>query len=106
MSNIYYEEKLRCKNFDFLGKKIWRNAPALKSKKVQGTFGEIFILALSSSAAFHVQNGVSDFSCFAQKISSFYQSSFGMGLISQTLWTFPQISWLKNKTSKNWDTVL
>ena len=36
-------------NFDFLGKKVWRNAIALKSKKVQDIFGETFILALSSS---------------------------------------------------------
>ena len=45
----------------FLGKKIWRNALALKSKKVQGIFGETFILALLSSAVFRLQNRVSDF---------------------------------------------
>ena len=38
-----------------------RNALALKSKKVQGIFGETFILALFSSAAFRLQNHVSDF---------------------------------------------
>ena len=44
-----------------LGKKIWRKALALKSNKVQGIFGETFILALLSSAAFRLQNCVSDF---------------------------------------------
>ena len=50
-----------CRKSKFLGKKIWRNAPALKSKKVQGIFGETFILALLSSAVFRLQNRVSDF---------------------------------------------
>ena len=61
MSNICYEEQLKFSNFNFLGKKILRNALALKSKKVQGIFGEMFILALSSSAVFRLQNHVSDF---------------------------------------------
>ena len=61
MSNICYEEQLKFSNFNFLGKKILRNALALKSKKVQGIFGEMFILALSSSAVFRLQNRVSDF---------------------------------------------
>ena len=39
-----------------LGKKIWRNPLALKSKIVQGIFGETFILALLSSALFLLQN--------------------------------------------------
>ena len=50
-----------CRKSKFLGKKIWRNALALKSKKVQGIFGETFILALLSSAVFHLQNRVSYF---------------------------------------------
>ena len=50
-----------CRKSKFLGKKIWRNALALKSKKVQGIFGETFILALLSSAAFRPQKCVSDF---------------------------------------------
>ena len=45
---------------NFLERKIWRNALALKNKKVQGTFRETFILALSS-AVFYLQNCVSDF---------------------------------------------
>ena len=45
----------------FLGKKIWRNALALKSTKVQGIFGETFILTLSSSVVFHLQNHVPNF---------------------------------------------
>ena len=50
-----------CLKSKFLGKKIWRNARALKSKKVQGIFGEAFILALLSSALFCLQNRVLDF---------------------------------------------
>ena len=45
----------------FLGKTIWRNALALKRKKVQGIFGKRFILALLPSAVFRLQNHVSDF---------------------------------------------
>ena len=37
-----------CGKIKFLGKKIWVNELALKSKKVQGLFGETFILALLS----------------------------------------------------------
>ena len=45
----------------FLGKKIWRNALALKSKKIQVIFGKTFILAILASAVIHLQNRVSDF---------------------------------------------
>ena len=50
-----------CRKSKFPGKKIWRNARALKSKKVQVIFGKTFILALFSSAVFRLQNRVSDF---------------------------------------------
>ena len=50
-----------CRKSKFLGKKIWRNALALKSKKVQGIFGETFFLELLSSADFRLKNPVSDF---------------------------------------------
>ena len=50
-----------CRKSKFLGKKIWRNALALKSKKVQGIFGKTFILALLYSAVFCLQKRVSDF---------------------------------------------
>ena len=46
---------------NFLGKQIGRNALTLKSKKVQSIFGGTFILALSSSAVFRLQNHISDF---------------------------------------------
>ena len=61
--NIYYWEKLTFSKLvgKFLRKKIWRNALALKSKKVQGIFRKMFILALLSSAVFCLQNRVSDF---------------------------------------------
>ena len=50
-----------CQKMKFLGKKISRNGLALKSKKVQGIFGQTFIFALLCSAAFLLQNCVSDF---------------------------------------------
>ena len=43
-----------CQKSKLPGKKIWRNALALKSKKVQGIFGEKFVLALLSSAVFNL----------------------------------------------------
>ena len=49
-----------CLKSNFLGKKIRRNALALKGKRVQGIFGKTFILALSL-AVFSLQNRVSDF---------------------------------------------
>ena len=55
------EKNWRSQNFDFLGKKIWKNVLTLKSKKVQGIFGETFILALSSLAVSRLQNRVSYF---------------------------------------------
>ena len=48
-----------CRKSKFFGKKIWRNALALKSKKEQGIFGKTFIMALLSSAVFLLQNRVS-----------------------------------------------
>ena len=50
-----------CRKSKLLGKNFWRNALALKSKKVQGIFEKAFILALLSSAIFRLQNNVSDF---------------------------------------------
>ena len=50
-----------CRKSKFLGKEIWRNALALKSKNVESIFAETFILALMSSDVFHLQNHVSDF---------------------------------------------
>ena len=46
---------------EFLWKKIWRNALALKSKKVQVIFRYTFILVLLFSAVFGLQNHVTDF---------------------------------------------
>ena len=50
-----------CRKSKHFGKKIRRNALALKSKKIQGMFAETFILALLSSAVFRLQNHVSDY---------------------------------------------
>ena len=55
------EENWRFQNIDFLGKKIWKRAPTLKSIKVQGIFWGTFILALSFSAIFSVPNRLSNF---------------------------------------------
>ena len=64
MSNIYHWEKLTFSKL--VGKvnlkTICRNAPLpLKNKKLQGMFGETFILVLFFSAVFCLQNSVSDF---------------------------------------------
>ena len=73
MSSIYYWEKLTfsklCRKTKFLWKKIWRNALALKSKKVQGTFGETLSLALLSSAVIGLQKRSSDFFSLGDKRS-------------------------------------
>ena len=63
LSNIYFTIKInwRSQNYNFIGKKIWRSVLPLKSKEVQGIFAQTFILALSSSAVFRLQNCVSDF---------------------------------------------
>ena len=46
---------------EFLGKKVSRNALALKSRKLQGIFEETLILAFLSPAVFRLQNRISDF---------------------------------------------
>ena len=50
-----------CWKNKFLGKKILRNALALKSKEVQGILGKTIILALLSQGVFRLQSCVSDF---------------------------------------------
>ena len=50
-----------CRKSKFLGKKIWRKALALKSKKVKGIIGKTFIFVLLSSAVFRLKSGASDF---------------------------------------------
>ena len=74
----YYWEKLTFSNFHSLGKKIWRNALTLKNKKIQGIFRGTFILTLSSSAVFRLQNFLCLrflLNCFVREIKGFYQSS-------------------------------
>ena len=64
MSNICYWEQLMFSKLvgkvNFLERKFEEFALGLKSKKVQGIFGETFISALVSSAVFCLQNRVSD----------------------------------------------
>ena len=50
-----------CRKSKFPGKKNWKNALALKSKKVQGIFEKTLILELLSLVVFRLQTGVSDF---------------------------------------------
>ena len=45
----------------FFGKKFEEMPRTLKSKKVQGIFGKMFILALLSLAVFRLQSRISDF---------------------------------------------
>ena len=77
-----------------LRKKVWKNALALKGKKVQG------ILALLSSAVYYPQNRVSDFFLiyFAREIKGFYQSSVRNKVY---LWDIMNVS--PNILTKNWD---
>ena len=64
MSNIYYWEKLTFSklvgkvNFS---KENLKKSTSFEEEKVQGIFGETFILALLSSAVIRLQNHVSDF---------------------------------------------
>ena len=58
------EKNERSQIFYFLKKKIGRNALVLKSKKLKRMFGKTFILTLASSAAFRLQNHVSNFFYF------------------------------------------
>ena len=55
--------------------KIWRNALALKGKKVQGIFGETFILAVFSSCYSTKPCLRFLLICFVREIKGFYQSS-------------------------------
>ena len=52
-----------CWKSKFLGKKILRNALALKSKEVQGILGKTIILALLSQSVFRLQSCVSKLFC-------------------------------------------
>ena len=56
MSNIYYLEKLTFSKLQY-----YRNENLKKCTIFEGIFAETFILALSSSAVFRLQNFVSDF---------------------------------------------
>ena len=56
-----------CHKNKFFGEKISRNALALKSQKVQGIFGETFILVLLSSAIFVYNTMSFNVSCSGDK---------------------------------------
>ena len=55
-----------CRKSKFLGKKIWRNALALKSKKVEDIFQLSFVYKTMSQISFKL---------FCWEIKSFYQTS-------------------------------
>ena len=63
MSNVKHLRlrKINVLNFRFSQKENLNKSSSLKSKKVQGIFGETFILALAFSAVFRLQKRVSDF---------------------------------------------
>ena len=61
MSNIYYWEKLTFSKLRFSWKENFKKCTSFEEQKVQGIFGEMFILALSASAVLRLQNRVSDF---------------------------------------------
>ena len=61
MSNIYHWEKLTLSKLAGKVNFTERKGLALKSKKLQGIFGETFILGILCSAVFVLQNCVSDF---------------------------------------------
>ena len=62
MSSIYYWEKLGFSKLQFSQKENLKKCTSFEEQKVQGIFGETFILALLSSAVFRLQKCVSDFS--------------------------------------------
>ena len=63
MSNVKHLQlrKTDVLNLRFSQKENLKKCGSLKSKKVQGIFGEMFILALAFSAVFRLQKRVPDF---------------------------------------------
>ena len=106
MSNILLRKTDVLKTFrkrTFLGKKIWRNVLALKSKKVQDIFRKTFIFGIVvfilSSAVFCLQNCLrSLLICFARDIKGFYPSSLGNEVDSKDM---SNVS--PNILAKNWN---
>ena len=82
-----------CQESKFVAEKIWKNALALKRKKVQGIFGETFDLALLSSAVFCLQNClIFLLICFGQETKCFCQSYLGNEVdFSDIMTIFPNI---------------
>ena len=106
MSNILLRKTDVLKTFrkrTFLGKKIWRNVLALKSKKVQDIFRKTFIFGIVvfilSSAVFCLQNCLRFLLiCFAWDIKGFYPSSLGNEVDSKDM---SNVS--PNILAKNWN---
>ena len=67
----------RSQNFEFLGKKIWRNVLALKSKKLQGMFGgNVYFGIIICSCLLSTKPCLRFLLiCFARKLKGFNQSS-------------------------------
>ena len=59
-----------CRKNKFFGKKIWQDALALKSKKVQGIIAFSCLSSTKSCLRFILN-------CFVREIKGFYQSSLG-----------------------------
>ena len=67
-----------CPESKLLGKKLWRNTLALKSKKIHGIFGETFIFIIVFSCPSSKKPCLRFlFVCSAREIKGFYQSSVG-----------------------------
>ena len=94
-----------CQKSTFFGKKICRNALALKSKKVQGIIGYNWYKRLfwhySLQLSF-IYKACFRFllNCFVGEIKGFYQCSLGIEVDFRDIMNV-KISWLKIKISKN-----
>ena len=88
----------------FLGNNIWINALGLKSKKAQGIFGEIFILALLPSSTKTCFRFL--LICFAHDIKGFYKSSLGNEVDFRDIMNVSPNILANNENLKNEDTLL
>ena len=90
MSNLYYRAQLTFPKLWFSRKEILKNALSLKNRKVQGIFGGRFILGLSSSTVFRLQDHVlDDDECLFERWRDFMRVPLEIRFILGTHLTFP-----------------
>ena len=92
-----------CRKSKFLGKKIWRNALDLKSKKVQGIFGNIWHYCLQLSFVYKTVSQIS-FNLFCSEIKHDFvdeRALITMTLISCCHWKTLVPFCLWKKTPEN-----